>query len=184
MFRTLTALLAVAGIAIGAAAPKPAKADDLDTLVGILAGATALAIIADAVTDNRVYVAPRYVAPRVYVAPRYVAPRIYVAPRYVLPPVYVAPRYVAPRYVAPRYVYRPVPVVRRPVAIDRRTVVHRAPVERRVIRRSLDDRDHYYDRDRRRNVVRPGEYDASRYRFRPDRPADRVERVRDRYQGR
>jgi hypothetical protein len=209
MLRTLTAMLAVAGIAIGAAAPKQAKADDLDVLIGILAGATALAIIADAVTDNRVYVAPRYYTPR-YVAPRYYAPR-YVAPRYYAPRVYVAPRVHVPYYRPvirpPVYVYRPAPVIRRPVIVDRRTVVRRpAIVDRRtVVRRDVPERraitrvdrsgHHYWNRDRQRMAVRPGEYDPERFRpraerIRPrtDRPAaDRVERAadrRDRYEGR
>jgi hypothetical protein len=95
MWKMLAAATLSLGLALTAAAPKPAAADGGDFVAGTIVGAATIGLLGA--------FAPYYYAPRpVYRAPIYVAPRpVYVAPR----PIYVAPR---PVYVAPRVAYRPV----------------------------------------------------------------------------
>ncbi|MEM9047725.1 MAG: hypothetical protein AAGC92_03300 [Pseudomonadota bacterium] len=115
MLKKIAMLVLAGGVGAAAIGTEPARADNgtAEALVGIIVGATALAIIADAVDDDR-----RVYRPRPHYRPRYrPVYRPYVHP-YVHPRRYVHPH----RYVAPRVVVRPRPAYRRPIYVDRRVV--------------------------------------------------------------
>ncbi|MEL6235341.1 MAG: hypothetical protein AAFR46_13120 [Pseudomonadota bacterium] len=176
MLRRIAMLVLAGGVGLAGLSGAPARADDdtAQAIVGIILGATALAIIADAVDDDR-----RHYRPRQYYRPHprpvyrpYVRPRVYVAPRAVVRPRHVRPRYVHPRYVQPRYV---APRHVRPRHVRPRYVAPRYATPRPVYRpRAVNPRRIARDYNPRLRPAAPA---------RRDRPS-RVDRPRDRFEGR
>ncbi|MCA0921383.1 hypothetical protein [Pseudooceanicola nanhaiensis] len=90
MFRKTITTLAAAAVALTTLAAAPASARDGDDLVKLLAGATALIVIGNAISDSKKDDRPRYVYRDPRPAPVYRAP-VYRAPVYRAPqtaPVY------------------------------------------------------------------------------------------------